>query len=152
MEIHPNNFQDFDLTWETTHFSPYYYWYKFSSVVNRTTLESLESSSTNAQDFAKFLVEGIGILVVAILGTVGNLLSAWILSRPKMKSSINCLLLGLALTDTLFILNGSCILSVPRFCLFYTIDLIKSPFSIWIPCFYAIGITSLWNYADLHNT
>jgi len=124
-----------DWDWERTHVSPFHNWYKLTSGNN----------STDSDDVPKFLIEGIGILIVAVLGTVGNLLSAWILSRRKMKSSINCILLGLALTDTLLILNGTFTLAIPRICLFYKINLFKYRFSTLIPTIYAIGLTSTEN-------
>ena len=43
-------------------------------------------------------------VVVAMVGLTGNMLSIMVLSREKMKNSFNCLLIILALFDTLFII------------------------------------------------
>ncbi|XP_022235096.1 FMRFamide receptor-like [Limulus polyphemus] len=43
---------------------------------------------------------GVGITTLSVLGTVGNMISLLVLSRPQMHSSINCSLQGLAIFDT----------------------------------------------------
>jgi hypothetical protein len=42
----------------------------------------------------EFVVPGVLLNCVGLLGLLGNLLSIIVLSRPQMKSSINCILIG----------------------------------------------------------
>ncbi len=42
----------------------------------------------------EFVVPGVLLNCVGILGLIGNTLSIIVLSRPQMKSSINCILIG----------------------------------------------------------
>jgi len=51
-----------------------------------------------------FIVQGIGITVVGSLGILGNIIGLFILTRPKMKSSITWFLLGLSTFDLLFLI------------------------------------------------
>ena len=46
--------------------------------------------------FFEFVVPGVLLNGVGLLGLVGNILSIIVLSRPQMKSSINCILIGKA--------------------------------------------------------
>lgn len=46
-----------------------------------------------------FTVYGVLLTTVGLLGIAGNLISITILSRPKMRSSINCCLIGLTSFD-----------------------------------------------------
>ena len=42
----------------------------------------------------EFVVHGVLICAIGCLGLIGNSISVVILSRPQMKSSINCILIG----------------------------------------------------------
>jgi hypothetical protein len=53
----------------------------------------------------EFLVPSVLLNGVGLLGLVGNLLSIFILSRPQMKGSTNCILIGLATYDSILILS-----------------------------------------------
>ena len=44
--------------------------------------------------FFEFVVPGVLLNIIGIFGLVGNILSICVLSRPAMRSSINCILLG----------------------------------------------------------
>ena len=44
--------------------------------------------------FFEFVVPGVLLNSVGLMGLLGNLLSIIVLSRPQMKSSINCILIG----------------------------------------------------------
>ena len=58
------------------------------------------------QDFVfEFFLPGILLNCVGVLGLVGNLISIFILSRPQMKGSTNCILIGLATYDIILILS-----------------------------------------------
>ena len=50
-----------------------------------------------------FLVSGIGTTLVCLLGIFGNILSAVVLSRHSMKSSVNIILFALSIFDLLFV-------------------------------------------------
>ena len=56
-------------------------------------------------DFFELIVPGVLLSIVGILGLVGNLISIFILSRPQMKGSTNCILTGLASYDSILILT-----------------------------------------------
>ncbi|CAG0917130.1 unnamed protein product [Notodromas monacha] len=61
----------------------------------------------------EFIVHGICLPIVGLFGLVGNGLSMFILSRPQMRSSMNCCLLGLASCDSALILCCLLLFSVP---------------------------------------
>ncbi|CAG7836625.1 unnamed protein product [Allacma fusca] len=52
----------------------------------------------------EFIVVGVGISVIAILGIIGNILTMMVLSRPQMKSSVCCLLFNLACCDLILLI------------------------------------------------
>lgn len=52
-----------------------------------------------------FLVPGVFLNGIGVLGLVGNVISSIVLSRPQMKSSINCILIGLASFDSILIVT-----------------------------------------------
>jgi hypothetical protein len=54
----------------------------------------------------EFIVHGILINSVGVLGLLGNVVSIVVLSRPQMKSSINTLLIGLVGCDSLLIITS----------------------------------------------
>lgn len=78
--------------------------------LNNTT-DFLSANETSPElepevDFMfEFLVPSVFLNGVGILGLVGNLLSIFILSRPQMKGSTNCILIGLATYDSILILS-----------------------------------------------
>ena len=53
----------------------------------------------------EFVFHGVLLNCVGMLGLVGNLLSIFILSRPQMKGSTNCILIGLATYDSILIIT-----------------------------------------------
>ena len=53
----------------------------------------------------EFLLPGVCLNAVGLLGLVGNLISIFILSRPQMKGSTNCILIGLATYDIILIIS-----------------------------------------------
>lgn len=54
----------------------------------------------------RFVVHGVLLNAIGAGGLLGNALSMLVLSRPQMRSSINCLLVGLAACDTVLILTS----------------------------------------------
>jgi len=49
---------------------------------------------------------------VFLFGIIGNTLSASVLSKPSMRSSINSILFGLAIADNLFLLSQFCLVGL----------------------------------------
>ena len=54
----------------------------------------LSEPEPHQNTFFEFVVPGVLLNGVGLLGLVGNILSIIVLSRPQMKSSINCILIG----------------------------------------------------------
>ena len=67
-----------------------------ASTTDNSTLteESLDAEDGTTSVFFNFVVPGILLNGIGLLGLAGNAISALILSRPQMKSSINCILIG----------------------------------------------------------
>lgn len=61
----------------------------------------------------RFIVNGVLLNLVGILGILGNVISMIILSRPQMRSSINYLLIGLARIDTVLIITSILLFGLP---------------------------------------
>jgi len=57
------------------------------------------------REIFEFVVAGFLQIFVCIFGIIGNSISVVVLTRPEMKSSVNVLLLGLALADTLYLVG-----------------------------------------------
>ena len=59
------------------------------------------------EDYSTFelVIPGLMLSLVGVLGLVGNLLAIFILSRPQMKGSTNCILIGLASSDSILIIT-----------------------------------------------
>lgn len=59
-----------------------------------------------ADKLFRFVVHGVLLNLIGAGGLLGNALSIVVLSRPQMRSSVNCLLVGLAACDTVLILTS----------------------------------------------
>ena len=69
-------------------------------------LTSCEDTDVEGWDIVfEFVFHGVLLNCVGMLGLVGNLLSIFILSRPQMKGSSNCILIGLATYDSILIIT-----------------------------------------------
>ena len=82
-------------------------------IINSTSKNITESScngdAMHGWDVVfEFVFHGVFLNCVGLLGLVGNLLSIFILSRPQMKGSTNCILIGLATYDTILIITRYC--------------------------------------------
>ena len=73
-----------------------------SSILGKEANNDKEEEVNN---FFELIVPGVLLSIVGILGLVGNLISIFILSRPQMKGSTNCILTGLASYDSILILT-----------------------------------------------
>ena len=91
------------------------------TAVENISLDIINSTSTNITESScngdamqgwdvvfEFVFHGVFLNCVGLLGLVGNLLSIFILSRPQMKGSTNCILIGLATYDTILIITRYC--------------------------------------------
>jgi len=78
-----------------------------------------------------------------MLGIIGNILSAVVLSRPQMRSSVTCLLLGLAFCDSLLIVFSTLIFGLPAMSDFTgALKTYRHVFyPLWVPYFYPISTT-----------
>ena len=74
-----------------------------SSILGKEANSDVGEEEVN--DFFELIVPGVLLSIVGILGLVGNLISIFILSRPQMKGSTNCILTGLASYDSILILT-----------------------------------------------
>ena len=61
---------------------------------SKVGLSEPEPEEHHQNTFFEFVVPGVLLNGVGLLGLVGNILSIIVLSRPQMKSSINCILIG----------------------------------------------------------
>lgn len=95
------------------------------------------------RDYTQFLLEGVGISLMTIIGIIGNVLSIVILTRGSMQSkSINRLLLCLAITDTIYISGVLFVIAIPNIYAFYQIDFTQSLIMMTVPYVYPIGMTA----------
>lgn len=74
----------------------------------------------NFDDFAEvvstfeFVTEGAMVSCIGILGIIANFVSLIILSRPQMRSSVNCGLQGLAVFDTIVLICAVLMLGLKK--------------------------------------
>ncbi|KAJ8680850.1 hypothetical protein QAD02_016637, partial [Eretmocerus hayati] len=61
----------------------------------------------------EFILYGLLLNAISLLGLIGNAISIIVLSRPQMRSSINYLLIGLATCDTALILLSVLVYGLP---------------------------------------
>ena len=109
MEDNNNTFEEVDKSFNNT------------SICSQQNLKSTDGNSTSLcanstllcvntvicdwDIVFEFVFHGVLLNCVGILGLVGNLLSIFILSRPQMKGSTNCILIGLATYDSILIIT-----------------------------------------------
>jgi hypothetical protein len=61
----------------------------------------------------EFVVPGVLLNTIGLLGLVGNIIAVVVLSRPQMKSSINVILIGLASADSILIVTSILMFGLP---------------------------------------
>lgn len=77
-----------------------------TSNVNLTSaILNQEAWETFSIEF-EFVVHGVMLCTVGLLGLLGNVVSIIVLSRPQMKSSINTLLIGLVSCDSILVMTS----------------------------------------------
>lgn len=74
------------------------------------------STLTSSGDLFGFLMYGVLLNIIGLLGIVGNIISITVLSRPKMRSSINCCLIGLSVFDMIVALTAILMWGIPEIC------------------------------------
>ncbi|KAK3858561.1 hypothetical protein Pcinc_035259 [Petrolisthes cinctipes] len=82
------------------------YYYNYSSYDDSCMNYNISSNNTILEEApeltTRFLI-GLLLMFVGILGMLGNIVSITVLSRPKMRSSINCCLIGLTSFDLIVV-------------------------------------------------
>eukprot|EP00094_Tigriopus_californicus_P010708 TCALIF_10327-PA protein Name:"Similar to FR FMRFamide receptor (Drosophila melanogaster)" AED:0.29 eAED:0.30 QI:13/0/0/1/1/0.5/2/0/145 len=110
-----------------------------------SSLEAYYSGEDNhVKVFFEFVLHGIVLNLIGVIGLVGNIICIAILSRPHMKSSTNLILCALASFDVMVILCSMFMLSLPAiyrytedaFFTFYYQDV----FPYITPCVYSLGL------------
>ncbi len=95
----------------------------------------------------EFIIVGIGITIVSCLGILGNILSACVLSRSQMKSSVTTLLLGLTVADTILIFTSLLLFGLPALFNFFAMPETTPNFYMKVifpscgPYVYAVAVT-----------
>ena len=101
-----------------------------SSMPNSTIVDSARSSLQETNKYAneevssyppqaeysiffEFVVPGILLNIIGLLGLIGNTLSIIVLSRPQMRQSINCILIGLASFDIILVVTSILMFGLP---------------------------------------
>ena len=74
-----------------------------SECLNKSTIADDEQDL--GESTFELIIPGLMLSLVGVLGLVGNLLAVFILSRPQMKGSTNCILIGLASSDSILIIT-----------------------------------------------
>lgn len=130
----------------------------FYNAYNLHTYDSLNSTGTDipdildglgpgSADLLKFIFLGIGISAAAILGIIGNTLSIVVLSSSRMRSSISCFLIGLAVFDTILLINGLFAFGIPTILSYFKAEHILgdvSPFLRFghlVPIIFGLSVT-----------
>jgi hypothetical protein len=109
---------------DDAHFSIFYNTYNLHSIVhnsvenlsgetNHTDVYQLINDNEAVIDIVKFLFQGVGITIFALLGIIGNIFSIIVLSNKRMRTSISCLLIGLAICDMIILFNSLFLFGLP---------------------------------------
>ena len=65
-----------------------------SAALDEALNQTMNSTNYKTSVLFEFVVPGVLLNFVGLLGLIGNVLSIIVLSRPQMRSSINCILIG----------------------------------------------------------
>ncbi|CAH2004004.1 unnamed protein product [Acanthoscelides obtectus] len=93
--------------------SIFHLWPVYIANPNDSDFQSCIAQDEEPLNFCRFVVCGLFINLVGLLGLIGNIISMIILSRPQMRSSINYLLIGLARIDTVLIVTSILLFGLP---------------------------------------
>ena len=64
-------------------------------------------------NFVEFITEGVLLIIISILGFVGNALSIYVLLRPTLRGIFSNILMGLASFDALFLVCAIATFGLP---------------------------------------
>nr|CAH7745088.1 unnamed protein product [Callosobruchus chinensis] len=91
----------------------FHLWPVYVANPNDSDFQSCVNNEADSLRFCRFVVCGLFINLIGLLGLIGNIISMVILSRPQMRSSINYLLIGLARIDTVLIVTSILLFGLP---------------------------------------
>lgn len=84
--------------------SPEIHWHNQSSRENSIIEDELSRSGSDREELITFVVEGVILTIVSLVGLVGNFMSIFVLIQVKnVQKAFSNLLLGLACFDALFL-------------------------------------------------
>jgi hypothetical protein len=63
-----------------------------------------DTSSENNDFLVEFITEGVLLIIISILGFIGNALSIYVLLRPSVRGIFSNILMGLASFDAMFLI------------------------------------------------
>ena len=69
--------------------------------------------SSNSTDIAIFIIEGIILTTVSVLGLIGTVMSIYVLLKPRVRDCFSNLLTGLAVCDAIFLFFAILIFGLP---------------------------------------
>src|SRR5690348_11352785 len=115
-----------------------------SSLDPDSRLEYTESIPGDTSSLFELIVKGFLTTTIAVFGIIGNAVNLIILTRPKMaSSSMNQLLLGLTVCDTLLVINTIFILGLDAIFEYYEVSAYTNVFIPHaLPYMYPIGTTA----------
>ena len=96
--------------------------------------------------FVEFITEGVLLIIISILGFVGNALSIYVLLRPTLRGIFSNILMGLASFDALFLICAIATFGLPTVSSWYK----KNVFLKIMPVSY--GLTHLARVGSVFAT
>ena len=102
-------------------------------------VKNLTDQQLSSQNLYRLIVQGFASILMILFGVLGNTINIMVLSNPKMRTvPINCLFLGLSLSDTFLLIAFSC-LSCPTILSYYdVVDYSTSRVSFILPGLYVM--------------
>eukprot|EP00095_Tigriopus_kingsejongensis_P002753 snap_masked-scaffold138_size318692-processed-gene-2.1 protein:Tk02753 transcript:snap_masked-scaffold138_size318692-processed-gene-2.1-mRNA-1 annotation:"hypothetical protein CAPTEDRAFT_228436" len=91
----------------------------------------------------EFVVHGLLILSIGLFGIIGNIVCLVVLCQRKMRNTINCLLIGLAIADISLITTAWLMFSLPAFQIYFERRLFTKVTDIYqhsTPFVYPVGM------------
>ncbi|GAB6023165.1 hypothetical protein CHUAL_007990 [Chamberlinius hualienensis] len=86
----------------------------FDNVSDGELFDNVTQISEDNGNLFLFVTYGVLVTFIGLMGLAGNILSIIVLSRPQMRSSINCCLIGLATFDILVLVTSTLMFGIPR--------------------------------------
>ncbi|KAK7087045.1 G-protein coupled receptor activity protein [Halocaridina rubra] len=89
----------------------------YQATIDNMCLETYNSFNNGTETSSKlfrFVMYGVFLTIIGLLGLAGNIISITILSRPKMRSSINCCLIGLTSFDMIVTSTSILMFAIPE--------------------------------------